>query len=138
MIKSFFCCCFVIALITCCCFVPSIHPLSSHCSSFLPLTASHGEKQQYASEWLFFCFLFFLLFASLLSSKQEDRYHSFDCACSNKKETGRVCPPLISLANNGSQWEVLACLRLKSSVELSNNSKRSCVLVVTCLFTTLC
>ncbi len=41
---------------------------------------------------------FFLLFVSLLSSRQEDRYHSFDRACSNKEETGWACPPLISLA----------------------------------------
>ncbi len=36
-----------------------------------------------------------------------------------------------------SQWEVLACFCLKQSDKLSNNSKRSCVLVVTCLLTTL-
>ncbi len=41
---------------------------------------------------------FFFLFAFLSSSRQEDRYHSFDCECSNKEETGRACPPPISLA----------------------------------------
>ncbi len=46
----------------------------------------------------FFSFLFFLVFASLMSPRQEDRSHSFDCACSNKEETGRACPMLISLA----------------------------------------
>ncbi len=43
-------------------------------------------------------FFFFLLFSSLLSSRQEDRSHSFNCVCSNKEETGRARPPLISLA----------------------------------------
>ncbi len=43
-------------------------------------------------------FLSFQLFASLLSFRQEDRCHSVDCACSNKEETGRARPPLISLA----------------------------------------
>ncbi len=43
-------------------------------------------------------FLFFLLFSYLQSSRQEDRSHSLDCGCSNKEETGRACPPLISLA----------------------------------------
>ncbi len=43
-------------------------------------------------------FFSFVLFASLLSSRQEDTYHSFDCVCSNKEETGRAHPPLISLA----------------------------------------
>ncbi len=43
-------------------------------------------------------FFFFLLFSSLLSSSKEDSSHSFDCACSNKKETGRAHPLLISLA----------------------------------------
>ncbi len=38
-------------------------------------------------------------------------------------------------AGTGSQWEVLACLHLKSPDKLSNNSEQSCVLVVTCLFT---
>ncbi len=33
----------------------------------------------------------------LPSSRQEDRYHSFDGACCNKEETGRARPPLISL-----------------------------------------
>ncbi len=41
---------------------------------------------------------FFLLFASLPSSRQEDGYHSFDCACRNKKETGRASLSVISLA----------------------------------------
>ncbi len=41
---------------------------------------------------------FFLLSASLPSSRQEDRSHSFDCACNNKEETGRAHPWLISLA----------------------------------------
>ncbi len=40
----------------------------------------------------------FLLFASFLSSRQDDRYHSFDCACNNKEKTGRARPLLISLA----------------------------------------
>ncbi len=31
-------------------------------------------------------------------TRQEDRYHSFDCSCSNKEETGRAHPLLISLA----------------------------------------
>ncbi len=35
-------------------------------------------------------FFSFLLFASLPSSRQEDGYHSLDCACSNKEETGRA------------------------------------------------
>ncbi len=43
-------------------------------------------------------FSFPLLFGSLLSSRQEYRYHSFNCACSNKGETGRALPMLISLA----------------------------------------
>ncbi len=43
--------------------------------------------------------VFFFLFAiCLLSSRQEDRSHSLDCVCSNKEETGRDRPPLISLA----------------------------------------
>ncbi len=40
----------------------------------------------------------FLLFASFLSSRQEDISHSFHCASSNKEETGRARPPLVSLA----------------------------------------
>ncbi len=39
----------------------------------------------------------FLLFASLPSSRQEDRSHSFDCACSNKEESGRAHPLLIQI-----------------------------------------
>ncbi len=53
------------------------------------------ERQQCTSEWLVF---FLLISASLLSSRQEDRSHSFNCVCSNKEETGRARPPLISLA----------------------------------------
>ncbi len=41
---------------------------------------------------------FFLLFASLSSSRQDDRSHSLDSVCSNKEETGRARPLLISLA----------------------------------------
>ncbi len=37
-----------------------------------------------------FFFFFFLVFASLPSSRQDDRYHSFDCERSNKEETGRA------------------------------------------------
>ncbi len=47
---------------------------------------------------LFFIFNFFKKFVSLPSSRQEDRYHSFDCASSNKEEVGKARPPLISLA----------------------------------------
>ncbi len=39
-----------------------------------------------------------LLSASVPSSRQEDRYNSFNCVCSNKEETGRARPLLISLA----------------------------------------
>ncbi len=53
-----------------------------------------ADEQQDVSERLFP----FLFFAFPLSSRQKDRYHSFNCACSNKEETGRVCPQLISLA----------------------------------------
>ncbi len=35
-------------------------------------------------------FFFILIFSSLPSSRQEDRFHFFDCACSNKEETGRL------------------------------------------------
>ncbi len=74
-----------------------------------------------------------------VSSRQEDRSHSFVRACSNKEEMDRDHPPLISLAQtlvvNG---KVLACLHPKSSNKVSNNSKWSSVLVVTFLFTMLC
>ncbi len=33
---------------------------------------------------------FFLLFASHPSSRQKDRYHSFECACSNKEDTSEL------------------------------------------------
>ncbi len=45
-----------------------------------------------------FFFYFYLLSGFLPSSRQEDRYHSFNCACINKEETGRARPLLISLA----------------------------------------
>ncbi len=47
---------------------------------------------------LIFLLIFFRLFASLPSSRQEDRFHFFNCACSNKKEPCRARQPLISLA----------------------------------------
>ncbi len=59
------------------------------------------QKQPHSGLYGFFFFanfFFLLLIATLLSSRQEDRYHSFDCACSNKEETDRARPPLISLA----------------------------------------
>ncbi len=34
------------------------------------------------------CFFFFFLFAFLSSSRQEVKYHSFNCMCSNKEEMG--------------------------------------------------
>ncbi len=40
----------------------------------------------------------YLLFASLSSFRKEDRSHSFNCVCSDREETGRARPPLISLA----------------------------------------
>ncbi len=43
-------------------------------------------------------FFLFLWFASLPNLRQADRYLSFDCSCSNKEETGRARPPIISLA----------------------------------------
>ncbi len=57
-----------------------------------------GLIQATKALWLKGQRFFFLLFATLLSSRQEDTYHSFNCAFSNKEETGRVHPQLISLA----------------------------------------
>ncbi len=45
-----------------------------------------------------FCSFINLSIGPLKSSRQEDRSHSSDCACSNKEETGRAHPLLISLA----------------------------------------
>ncbi len=76
----------------------------------------------------------FLFVICLPSSRQADRYHSFDCACRNREDTGRARPPLISLLKYWQSVGSASLPKLKSLDKLFNNSKRSCVLVVTCLF----
>ncbi len=70
----------------------------SQLASYSSLIRYQQPRQLWFKGYPTFFIHFVRLFASLLSSRQDDRYHSFNCVCSNKEETGRAHPPLISLA----------------------------------------
>ncbi len=77
--------CFSSSLTTCNHFLKSLHCDSWVSLYMLNILGSITPQQ-------------FLKCRKIQGSRREDRIHSLDCACSNKVETARARPPLISLA----------------------------------------